>query len=316
MRVKPVATLLACAAAACSGAPAVEPVDATPPLVDDGAAVDAAAPPDTSPDAADAACAPADPPPTDETWTLVVDGRERTVLVHVPPAYDGATPLPVVVNLHALGASAEVQAWYSRMIEKADAEGFIVVHPEGIGGSWNAGVGCCGTAAALGVDDVGLITATLDALAARRCVARDRIYATGMSNGGYMTHRLGCALADRLAAIAPIAGIDVVAGCAPAAPLPVLQIHGTLDTVVPYAGALTSVASWRDRNGCAASTTVVADEPGTRCVRHDGCADGAEVVLCTVVGGGHVWPGGVASASSLDATDAVWAFFARHARRP
>jgi polyhydroxybutyrate depolymerase len=181
-----------------------------------------------------------------------------------------------------------------------------------------AGLGCCGQALAQGIDDVGfiatLIATLIDSVATRRCIDADRVYATGMSNGGYMSHRLACQLTDRLAASAPVAGVEIVQGCAPTRPIPVLQIHGTADTVVPFANAQSTVAAWRTRNGCPGAKTVIFDGGGTTCERYDGCTAGTEVIFCSVAGGAHVWPGGAGSPSALNATSQIIGFFERHRR--
>lgn len=249
----------------------------------------------------------------DARWTVRVGDADREADVHLPPAYDGRRALPLVLSLHALGSSAALQATYTGLGETADEAGFVLVHPEGIGASWNAGIGCCGAALAAASDDIGFIAALLDRLESELCVDRARAYVVGMSNGGYMTHRVACELSSRLAAVASVAGIDATAECEPESPISLLQIHGTSDTVVPYASAVRSVASWRDRNGCAESPTLLSDEGGARCESWS-CERDTEVVGCSLLGSIHVWPGGLASPAALDANEVIWDFFQRHSR--
>ena len=235
--------------------------------------------------------------------------RNRRYRVHVPPSYDPSLPTPLVLNLHALGSNARTQELYTGMSSKADQEGFVVVHPEGVGGSWNGGA-CCGQASTTRVDDVGFVRALLDDLGTRVCVDPKRVYATGMSNGGFMSHRLACDLADRIAAIAPVAGTNAATSCDPSRPVPVLHLHGTADTIVPFLGTRRTIADWVARNGCDSEPTVTFDEGNATCETYGACTDGADITLCSIRGLGHLWPGGPGSLSSIDATDAIWDFFA------
>jgi polyhydroxybutyrate depolymerase len=209
----------------------------------------------------------------------------------------------------------------------ADASGFVAVHPEGTGSprSWNGGA-CCGTAASSGTDDVGFVAAIVDQLESELCVDRARVFATGFSNGGFLSHRLGCELADRIAAIAPVSGVLGIDACSPTRPVPVIHIHGTEDLLVPYDGnpyrdyisVADSIAGWVARDGCAGSPAVTFAQGDATCETYSGCAGNADVTLCTIDGGGHQWPGGVSlpggghTSTDLDATAAIWDFFAAH----
>jgi polyhydroxybutyrate depolymerase len=199
----------------------------------------------------------------------------------------------------------------------ASARGAIVVYPEGVGGTWQAGV-CCNDAGE-DIDDVGFTAALLDVLEATFCVDVDRVYATGLSNGGFMAHHLACRLADRITAIAAVSGPEGSPGCNPGRAVPVLHIHGTADNVVPYNGyggfvsAPATFDGWAERNGCATTTTTTYQRGDVRCERRDGCA--APVELCTIEGGGHQWPGGMTipglgdNTRDLDANAAILDFF-------
>lgn len=243
--------------------------------------------------------------------TVTVAGTPRQYRLHVPDAYDPTRPTAVVLNFHGLTSNASQQELYSGMARKSDEEGFIVVHPEGIGASWNGGY-CCGTASNTDVDDVGFVGAILDRLGETLCVDDRRVYATGMSNGGIMSHRLACDLSARIAAVAPVAGNDYTRSCAPSRAVPVMQFHGTADATVPYSGAETSIASWVSRNGCDPSPTVTFDQGSATCETYRGCEGQAEVTLCTIQGLGHVWPGAFGGGSDIAATEAMWPFFAAH----
>jgi polyhydroxybutyrate depolymerase len=265
--------------------------------------------------------------PLDDTWTLNVSGTARTLHVHVPASYDPATPMPVVLNFHGFTSNAAEEDLLSGMSSKADASGFIAVHPEGLGTpqSWNAGA-CCGYATANGVDDMGFVTAMLDQLEGLLCVDTHRVFATGMSNGGFFSHRLACELSTRIAAVAPVAGVLGEPTCNPTRPVPVMEFHGTLDPLVPYGGdpvlgfppVPQTFTGWSTRDGCTGTPTDTFDDVDSHCSTYSSCSAGAVVTLCTVDGGGHTWPGGLPvpalgyTTPFLSATDAMWTFFQAH----
>lgn len=265
----------------------------------------------------------------DHEWTIDAGGRQRIVHVHVPPSYDPARGIPLVLDFHGFTSNATQQNLLAGMTEKADFAGFVALHAEGIGGStgqsWNAGA-CCGEAMTRAIDDVAFVSKILDEAEARLCVDKHRVYATGMSNGGFLSHRLACELSNRVAAVAPVAGVLGVSACTPARAMSVFQFHGTLDGLVPYLGnpvqgfpsVATTMEGWATRSGCGSHARETFQKGDVRCVTYDGCAGGAEVSLCTVTGGGHTWPGGIPvpalghTTTAIRATDAMWDFFVRH----
>lgn len=272
------------------------------------------------------ACSGKSAQPLDAVWTLESSGMTRSIRVHVPASYDPARPTPVVLDFHGYTMSAQAQEDMTRFPAKADALGFITAHADGTGSlrGWNAGA-CCGTPAQTNLDDVGFVNALLDELEARLCVDPRRVYSTGFSNGGFLSHRLACEASDRIAAIAPVSGMMGIDDCTPTRPIPVMHFHGTSDTIVPYDGggltgyrsAAETDAGWAMRNGCDTATTETFANGDSRCVSHTGCDGGSEVTLCTITGGGHTWPGGGYFpgghiTTDLSATDAMWAFFAAH----
>ena len=152
--------------------------------------------------------------------------------------------MPVVIVFHGGGGSADSVRRQSRMSAKGAAEGFIVVYPQGSGGiagklkTWNAGT-CCGQAMQHGIDEIAFVAALLDDLQATVAVDRARVYATGISNGGMMAYEVACALADRIAAIAVVAGeMTALERCRPSRPMPVLVIHGSADRNLPVDGGI------------------------------------------------------------------------------
>jgi polyhydroxybutyrate depolymerase len=215
---------------------------------------------------------------------------------------------------------------------QAEAGGFLAVYPNGWKRAWNAGR-CCGRAARTGIDDVGFLTALLDELESRYPIDPSRIHATGISNGGMMAYRLASELGERFAAIAPVASA-MVTDCREGRPVPVLHIHGTADRNAPYAGGVGSrsysgfhypsvdetLAPWRARNECRPAPETTNSSPDLRVDRWPGLAD---VVLHTIEGGGHSWPGGQRMSrfldppsEAVDATVTIWEFFAAHPRQP
>ncbi|MCB9640895.1 MAG: hypothetical protein H6728_04400 [Myxococcales bacterium] len=267
--------------------------------------------------------------PSDKTWTVEVDGTTRYYRVFVPSNYDRNKATPLVLNFHGVSNDAYTQVWLSGMESKAELAGFIAVHPEGgtlPSRSWNAG-NCCQPAAALGIDDVSFVRAMLDDLSKKLCIDKRRIFATGISNGGMLAYRLACEVSDRIAAIAPVAASMVFSPCKPPRAVPVMMFHGTLDSVVPYAGnpflLYPSVSSntdhWVEHNQCQDKKERTFDQGDAYCDAYkEGCKDDATVEVCTVLGGGHTWPGGMPvpqlgyTSLSLDATDAMWTFFQKH----
>jgi polyhydroxybutyrate depolymerase len=266
----------------------------------------------------------------EERSIVTPDGRTRTFRVHAPD--DVAGSLPIVLVLHGGGGNAEQTQKSLSFDALADDNGFVAVYPEGTGrsvlgthfGTWNSDEECCGDALENGVDDVAFIDQLIDEVGARFGGDVDHVFATGLSNGGDMSHRLGCELSDRIDAIAPVGAPRVIGTCDPAQPVATMIIHGTDDPCALYDGgdecggcfsramadlglggddadandhfsciaAPDVAADWRVRNGCADAPSSITFENGdTACETWaEGCAD-AEVTLCTVGGGGHSWPG-------------------------
>lgn len=280
--------------------------------------------------------------PGDHTRTLQVDGHERTYLVHVPPKYDPRTPMPVVLAFHGGGANAGNMVVFSGLNEKADQAGFIVAYPEGSGRSerlltFNAG-NCCGYAATHAIDDVAFTRHVLDDLGGVANIDRRRVFATGMSNGAMMTYRLASELSDRIAAIAPVSGPMGTKECHPRRAVAVMHFHGDADEFAPFQGGRGrgisgtdfysvqhSIDAWVEANGCRKTpvTTQLPDreDDGTtvKQLRYDSGADGTEVVLVIIAGGGHTWPGREprmrslgTSTRDISANDMMWEFFQRH----
>jgi len=280
------------------------------------------------------------PAARDTRQTLLSGGRTRTYVLHLPQGREDQPSLPLVLVLHGGGGTASGMPRVSGMNNVADREGFVVAYPQGAGwrnltrGTWNAG-GCCGYAMNRQVDDVGFLRAVMDEIERTFHTDPARVYVTGISNGGMMAYRLACELADRIAAIAPVAGALHYAPCTPIQPVSVVIFHGTADQHVPYKGGQgpaarehridppvsAAISFWTAHNHCASAPVV--DVRGTvKREQYQGCAQQTDVVLYTIEGQGHAWPGGQrgwrfgdAPSRELSASEAMWAFFARHRRR-
>jgi polyhydroxybutyrate depolymerase len=254
--------------------------------------------------------------------TITSGGKQRTARVHVPQSYDAKKPTAVVINFHGRMSDPSQEETVSKMTPKADAAGFVVVYPTGVGQTWNAGL-CCGEAQSQNIDDVGFTRDLLDELGKKLCVDTKRVFATGLSNGAYMANRLGCDLSDRIAAIGPVAGQLMMSTCATKRAVPVMYFHGDADPIVSYQnngwpGAQDSAKAWAERNGCALTTTQTYSKGDATCATYSSCKDNADVTLCTISGGGHTWPGGTPvpflgkTSQDIDATSAMWDFFTKH----
>lgn len=262
--------------------------------------------------------APSPAPAGPQHASLNLGGLERSYFVVVPPNRGG--PLPLVLALHGYGGSAAGLEGNSRLDEEGIKGGFVVVYPDGVGQSWNAGI-CCGAALSEKVDDVGFIKQLIDRLEHDYRIDAKRVFVTGLSNGGMMAYRVGCEIPDRVLAIASVSGTMAIADCHPLRAISVFEVHGTGDTSIPYAGgvdalgvtgpALESViADWASRDGCTGKASQT--QSGiTKTSVWNTCTGGTTVRLDAVVGGHHTWFG-----SSIDpvpgepsASAVVWDFF-------
>lgn len=260
------------------------------------------------------------------------DGIQRDYILYIPELYDGSTAVPLILNFHGFGSNANEQMFYGDFRDIADTEGFLLVHPEGttfIGNQfWNVGFpGISST-----IDDVGFTEALIDELATLYTINLDRVYATGMSNGGFMSFLLACQLSEKIAAVASVTGSmtqDTFNDCNAQLPTPVLQIHGTEDDVVLYNGNTLSIpiadviSYWVDYNNCETtpSTTTLPDldvSDGST-VEHsvyENSDNGITTEHMKVIGGGHTWPGSVLNTAGtnqdIDASMEIWLFFSRY----
>lgn len=226
-----------------------------------------------------------------EDLSLTHDSEVRVYDVLRPVTAGGNQPRPLVVDLHGFTSDGNAQRGISGWDVLAQAQGFLVAWPDGLDNSWNGGT-CCGTSMTNDVDDVGFIRAMVAAIEAQVNVDPERVYVTGLSNGGAMTQRLACEAADLFVAAAPMAYpvpyVDFAAECNASESIPVLSFMGLTDVLVPYAGAAPSFAAWRDENGCdsgGAAVEIAETYGGSDCAIDTSCGEAdVEVGLCSVTG--------------------------------
>jgi polyhydroxybutyrate depolymerase len=265
--------------------------------------------------------------------TLVSMGRKREYLLHVPQGYDRNRPVPLVISLHGAMNWPAYQAKVSQWNKEADADGFLVVYPSGTGTGPRAWF-MEGAATPFQMPDVRFITDLIDTLEKAYKIDPARIYASGLSNGGGMAFVLSCTLSDRIAAIGAVSAAQSLPSswCPDSTPVPMIAFHGTADRIVPYDGGRVAIApdpfpgvlewtaDWARRNRCALTPTDSVVAAGVSRREYRNCADDAAVVLYTIQGGGHQWPGGEPipewlvgpMSNSIDATKLMWAFFREH----
>jgi polyhydroxybutyrate depolymerase len=270
--------------------------------------------------------------------TMSVDGRTREYWVHVPSG-GRRTGFPVVFLLHGGGGTAEGMERIAHYNQVADAHGVLAVYPQGWQRSWNDGRPNT-PAAKNHVDDVKFISMLIDKLAADYSIDRSRVFASGLSNGAFMSQRLGCELAGRIKAIAPVAGTmgtEYAPTCHPSRPVSILEIHGTDDPLIPFNGGqdhgrdggttdvsvMNTYNFWVSTDGCpapAVSQLPDTANDGTTTTPHTArpCTNGSAALLYVVNGGGHTWPGGAQylpaavvgkTSRDFDASETITQFF-------
>jgi polyhydroxybutyrate depolymerase len=293
-------------------------------------------------------------------FEIQIGDLAREYLLHLPPTYDPMQPTSLVLDFHGYTGTSASEEIYTGLSLHADENGYIVVYPQGSGfmfqeqliTSWNdlagsASTGPAGPTCSEGADfyppppecgeprpcvwaschdDLGFVRQLLDKLEAELCIDLERVYATGMSNGAMLVHRLACEMPERFAAIAPVSG-TLARGfnCAPGVPLAMINIYGSRDIYVSQHGDMSSdgffyesaedvLGTWAAAQSCDGATTPfettrdgVAD---LACLQHDNCRAGAEVVHCTW-DGAHDWP---QTAGRAFGNQIIWEFFSNHSR--
>jgi polyhydroxybutyrate depolymerase len=275
-------------------------------------------------------CAPVRAHPAGLSYASVpVPGaRTRRYILTVPRGYDGASPLPLVVNLHGYGANADEQLFYSGLGPLADREMFVLATIDGQGSPRHYNIRPVPRGE--DVSDITVVGRVVEAISTKLCIDSRRIFATGMSDGGALAAALACFDSERFAAVAPVAALFYDQTCDPAEPVPLIAFRGTDDEIVPYAGGEVAccghpqvraterdIADWAEHNGCSPKPTVTTSGE-VRTSAYSSCTAGADVVLHAIVGGGHSWPGAIQlpglgrTSRDIDASEAMWQFFVAH----
>lgn len=281
--------------------------------------------------------------PGTHDFKIMQGDLRRYYRVHVPASYDAKKLTPVIVVLHGGGGDMTIQSneEYYHQISSSEKQGFIAVFPNGYSkfqsgklATWNAG-GCCAEARDKKIDDVGFIRTVIKNLGSQLSIDRNRVFATGISNGGMMSYRLACEMADTFKAIAAVAASDGTVTCQPNRPISILHIHakdddhvlfdggagpgrGTRDKaqVMDFPSVPSVVAKWVKLNKCDSSPKRVLDKPGVYCDLYSKCEAGVSVELCVTDSGGHSWPGGKKprggeGSTAISANEVMWEFFNR-----
>ena len=269
--------------------------------------------------------------------TIASGGLERCYYLYVPPGYDPAQAIPAVFSFHGFLSNPTSHGFISGWHKLAKEEGFLVVYPQGTSfpQRWDAGE----TWGVSDVDDVAFFSDMIEDLAAIAAVDPARIYVNGFSNGGGMAVNIACHAAEQVAAVGSVAGAVVsMEDCYPSRPVPVLAFHGTSDPVVGYeggemqgwllrwaaglthaphyfVGAEAWTSAWANGNGCTPRPETIPPQGDVRGAHYSDCDQDADVILYTIEGGGHAWPGGFPipfvgkTTKDISATRELWEFY-------
>lgn len=246
--------------------------------------------------------------PGDYTAVILYQGLPRTYLIHVPASYSGQRDVPLLVDLHGGLNTALIERQTSGQLQESDKRGFIAVWPDGIGGTWN-GYGCCLVPNMVALDDVGFVRAVIGAVKGRAAIDGNRVFVTGISNGGALAQRMGCEAADIVRAVVAISFPLNTNQCRPSRPIAITEIAGTADTNIPYdgtngapavpivgnligfqavQGARESLAAWKLINQCSDDLYREQLPEDSRLEEYRSCAGGVRVGLVTLVNVGHI----------------------------
>ena len=262
--------------------------------------------------------------------TITWQNSDRAFITYVPSSYSITDTVPLVFALHGLGDIASNFESFMGMNAVADTANFIVVYPQALVDPLtnNQTAFSSGINFFSGVDDVGFVNALIDTLVNQYNIDTTRVYATGFSMGGFMTHRLACQLSDRLTAVASVSGqmaMSIPPNCNPVKEIPLMHIHGTADGTVRYNGydslqmlsVDSTLAIWQMNNGCTSEPTLVYSLPNnapdnfiTTAYRWIDCNNNSEILLYKVDSADHQWF--YEPASDFNAATEIWKFFMRH----
>lgn len=289
--------------------------------------------------------APVDKPSEQKTINLTVDGNQRSFIMYLPTGYNNAGKMPLIFVIHGGSGTPEGMINIANFKTISDRDKVVLVYPAGIQNNWNDGRPTPPNQ--LGINDVNFFNQMCDYMIANNSVDETKIYATGISNGGFMSSRLGCELSNRIAAIAvdaaTIEATTSASNCNPSRPVPAIYIQGTTDPIVPFTGGQMTAGSggtilshfqainkWVTINGCNATPTVtdlpdIANDGTTIKQRvYSNGTNGIEVVSYVIQNGGHTWPQGFQylpetiigkTSQDMNACEVIWTFFKRFKRQ-
>ncbi|CCK27080.1 hypothetical protein BN159_2701 [Streptomyces davaonensis JCM 4913] len=255
------------------------------------------------------------PRPGDQSVELDWKGTPRSYKVHAPPGYTPDKRLPLVIAMHPYPGTGDYAAAITGLTAKADKENFLVVYPDGYNEGFNALI-CCGSE-----DDIGFLRTIIDRFTDTWNADPDRIYATGISNGGDMSFKAAVELHDIFAAIAPVSGGYIGSAMedktyVPESPVSVITFIGELDKYYDEFDA--GIKAWEKRLRCKADSPEKAEKQTTRTTAQ--CSDGSSVVSYRLSEMTHQWPGGsnndmAFTDTTVNATDLMWEFFRSHPKK-
>lgn len=259
--------------------------------------------------------------------SVLIGKRTRRWMVYLPADYNQNIQYPLYINMHGFTSNGNQQMTYSNFNNIADEKGAIVVYPNGVDKRWNSGVTF---GIETDIDDVAFLSMLIDRMILLYNADPNKVYSTGFSAGGFMSYRLACERANRIAAIAPVVGSvnnSIIETCTPARPFPIVAFNGTSDALTSYGGIPGNFPSikevmtfWSEKNGCDMipdSTDLPNINKGDLCtvtkIEYKNCTDDVEQILFRINGGGHTWPGsnipGVGSTNQdIVASEEIWKF--------
>ena len=287
-----------------------------------------------------------DKPSEQKKINITFDGVARNFIVYLPSGYNNSGKMPLIFAIHGGSGTPEGMINIANFKTIADRDKVVLVYPEGVQKNWNDGRPTAPNQ--LGINDISFFNQLCDYMITNYSVDGTKIYATGISNGGFMSSRLGCELSNRIAAIAvdaaTIEATTIAPNCNPGRPVPALYIHGTADPLVPFTGGLMTaggtaggtvlshfqtIDKWVTINGCNPTPTVtdlpdIANDGTTIKQRiYNAGTNGSEVVSYVVLNGGHTWPQGYQylneaiigkTSQDMNACEVIWTFFKRFKR--
>ena len=231
--------------------------------------------------------------------SLIYDDEIRTFRVLIPEGFEEGQNLPLVFNFHATGANAASQEVISLMNPLADEFSFFVCYPDAL----NLGFSLDPDD---GPDDIGFVNSLIDLLYDRYAIDTTRVFATGLSGGGFFSYFLACNLSNRIRKIASVAGAGETSDCLPDSPVSIMEFHGTDDPIVRFSAAQNTINYWRNYYQCSQDSTttdfedIVENDGSTvQRIEYEGCSR-AKVIMYKIMGGGHTWPGGAQLGTNFD----------------